>query len=87
MAFTKVTEITTPAWTRCSGNFRILQENGFDILLETGEYLLNEASQGMVSWTLVDEVTAPAWSDAGGWLWENINTKWENLHIKWENMG
>ncbi len=87
MPFTKNTEVTTPAWTRSSGNFRILQEDGFDILLETGEYLLNETSQAANPWTLIAEVTTPAWAGAGGWFWENVDIKWEDMNIKWEDAG
>ncbi len=87
MTFTKTTKVTTPSWTNASGEFKILQEDGFNLLLETGASLLNEIGRGLITWVATSENTTPIWSDARGWLWENINIKWEDLNMKWEEMG
>ncbi len=101
MGFTKVTEITTPAWTNAGGEFKILQEDGSDLLLETGDNLLNEVGRGLVTWTASTEVTTPSWTvsseiTAPAWTaTAEVTTPswaladgwfWENINIKWEDL-
>ncbi len=100
MAFTKVTDITTPSWTNARGDFKILQEDGFAILLETGDDLLNEIGRGLITWTTATDVTTPSWSVSSeittpAWsATSEVTTPswslaggwlWENKDINWED--
>ncbi len=87
MAFTKIGKITTPLWSRITGNDKLLTENSDGILLEVGEYILNESSSLANSWSLISKVTTPTWSLVAPWAWENIDTNWESTDTNWEDMG
>ena len=88
MAFSKVTKITTPTWSKTSeGGFyldNLKTETGVNILQENGSYLLTEVS----IWSLVSAVTTPTWSNITNvWYWENKMVNWEDEITPWEDSG